>query len=70
MSVLGAFEQMLKSAISELDDRLNGRVEALEERVSALESAKGTARATASYDKPVAKTARAATATGRGTANG
>lgn len=75
MSVLGALEQLVRDTAAELLRMiadLEKRVAALEDRLSSPPAA---AKAT-SYDKPgnpaakKATTARAAAATGKGTANG
>lgn len=66
MSLMAQLEKVVEASLSALDDKFNGRIKKLEDRVSALEDAEKPA--------PAAKaaptvTAKAATARGAGKAH-
>ena len=66
MSLMAQFEQVLADGLSALDDRINGRIKALEERMAKLEEA---VNAIPAAKATLGTTARAGTARGTGKAN-
>jgi len=66
MSLMAQFEQVLADGLSALDDRINGRIKALEIRMAKLEEAVNSAPGAKTT---LGTTARAGTARGTGKAN-